>query len=300
MSEPMKELCVVHLVRAQNGIEPFRRFLESYRVNSGAIEHDLLVVFKGFARQQDTEEYLGMLTPFCHISFYVPDKGFDITAYFAVVMHYSEHYRYFCFLNSYSVILDHEWLKKLHKNITRQDVGLVGASGSWGSRLPLNKYFSLPPLASPKKRRPLYKKLLLPWLMFPFRVAHNIHHRIYFVSFPNYHIRTNAFMISGKLMKTLNCQPIKTKRDAYRFESGRKGLTKQVLDMGKEIFVVGKDGSGYEMKEWSESKTFWKYEQENLLVADNQTCDYQDGSPERRRYLTAFAWGDDTAENVKK
>ena len=49
----MKELCLVHLARACNGIEPFRRFLDSYRDNPGGIDHDLLVVFKGFERQEE-------------------------------------------------------------------------------------------------------------------------------------------------------------------------------------------------------------------------------------------------------
>ena len=129
----MKELCVVHLVRAHNSIELFRRFLESYRQNPGAIEHDLLIVFKGFGQPQDTAEYRELLAPFRYATLDVSDEGFDITAYFAAVNRYSEHYRYFCFLNSYSVILDYNWLRKLHENISKPGVGLVGATGSWNS-----------------------------------------------------------------------------------------------------------------------------------------------------------------------
>ena len=43
-----KEVCVVHLVRAHNGVGPFARFLKSYEINRGGMEHDLLIVFKGF------------------------------------------------------------------------------------------------------------------------------------------------------------------------------------------------------------------------------------------------------------
>lgn len=45
------------------------------------------------------------------------------------------------------------------------------------------------------------------------------------------------------------------------------------------MIVVGKDGEGYDKKEWRKSRTFRQSEQENLLVADNQTRDYQERSP---------------------
>lgn len=294
MSDQSKELCVVHLVRAQNGIEPFKRFLESYRENPGGVEHDLLIVFKGFNRPQDTREYRELLAPIKHATFDVSDEGYDITAYCSVVKRYSEQYRYFCFLNSYSVILDSDWLKKLYQYISRPSVGLVGATGSWGSHVSYYKLLALPPFSLQEKKRPLYKKLVLPLVIFKIRLTllvREIPKRISFDPFPNYHIRTNAFMISGEVMKTLKCPAMKSKLDAYRFECGRKGLTRQILGMGRNVIVVGRNGRGYEMKEWRESRTFWLFEQENLLVADNQTRDYQEGSSERRHYLSDFAWG---------
>lgn len=316
MSNPSKELCVVHLVRAHNGIEPFKRFIESYRENPGGIEHDLLIVFKGFAQPQDAAEYREMLTLFHYAELEISDEGFDITAYFAVVMRYSEQYRYFCFLNSYSVILDRDWLRKLYRNISRPGVGLVGATGSWNSHhsnayawlrlivtifrariircLSLNKSRANTETGShphgAHKKRALWKIATLivrdAWVNFQLLIN--------FDTFPNYHIRTNAFMISCELMQTLKCPVMKTKMDAYRFESGKKGFTRQILNRGKRVIVVGKDGIGYEKENWIESKTFWQSEQENLLVADNQTRDYQEGSQERRSYLSSITWGETT------
>lgn len=303
----MKELCVVHLVRAQNGIEPFRRFLESYREKPGGIEHDLLIAFKGFKRPQDTTEYRELLESFRYTSLDISDKGFDITAYFAAVNRYSEHYRYFCFLNSYSVILDRDWLRKLHENITKPGVALSGATGSWNSNC-TNAYAwfcdrtrSICDLLYKNKRtvitteteKNLHEEISC-WekVILTFKGAWvNFRLLIYFEPFPNYHIRTNAFMISGKLMKTLECPSMKTKMDAYRFESGKKGLTRQILNMSKRVVVVGRDGKSYEKEDWRESRTFWQSEQENLLVADNQTRDYQEGSPERRNKLHFITWG---------
>ena len=301
----MQEICVAHLVRAQNGIGPFKIFLESYRENPSEVEHELMIIFKGFNHLQDAEEYRILLAPFEHVTFEVPDEGFDIAAYFSVINRYSEKYRYFCFLNSYSVILDHDWLKKLYEGLTKPGVGLVGATGSWNSNC-TNAYAWFRRIGarvlswSNKKyltrtgtenRSPETISFLGKFISMVKGCWTHFHQLIHFAPFPNYHIRTNAFMISGELMKSLKCPSLKTKMDAYKFESGRSGLTRQILKKGKGVIVVGKDGVGYEKEDWSESGTFWQSDQENLIVSDNQTRDYQDGSPERRRYLSSVAWG---------
>ena len=98
-------------------------------------------------------------------------------------------------------------------------------------------------------------------------------------------------MVSGAILKKIVSPIIKTKGDAYKFESGRKGLSKQILEIGKEIIVVGKDGKGYEKEEWNKSKTFWQSKQENLLVADNQTNSYLTEKKIKRHLFSYSAWG---------
>jgi hypothetical protein len=295
----MKEICVVHLVRAHNGIEPFRRFLESYRNNPGGMEHDLLVVLKGFGPTPDaTSEYREILAPFAHSILEISDEGLDITAYFAALKIYSRQYRYFCFLNSYSVILDSDWLRKLHGNICKPEVGLVGATGAWSSHRTVAlarlwdfqahfRRFQHTEIGG-DRNGDLGNEARIGRLR---RLGIYITH---FDPFPNCHIRSNAFMISGELMEALRFPPIKTKVDAYIFESGKSGLTKKILAMGKRVLVVGKNGNGYEKEAWHESGTFWQSDQENLLIADNQTHDYDYGIPERRRYLSSLAWYSET------
>lgn len=311
MTEPIKELCVVHLVRALNGIEPFRRFIVSYQQNPGGIDHDLLVIFKGFNSQDEKEEYLKLLATFQYITLDVPDIGFDITAYFTAFNRYSAEYRYFCFLNSFSEILDNEWLSKLHKHISRPEVGLAGATGSCESRR--SQAFSWRDILdiarqhySLHKGKPFLKRARLSgngawkqcqmvgaWDYFlSVDVWDYYLSQACFDSFPNYHLRTNAFIISGQVMSGLKFPSIQNKTDAYRFESGKSGLTKQILQQRKKVIVVGRDGHGYEMDAWNTSKTFRQSEQENLLVADNQTREYQEGSPEKRSYLSSITWGE--------
>lgn len=297
----MKELCVVHLVRALNSIEPFQRFIDSYRENPGWIEHDLLIVFKGFDQPQDTAEYRELLAPFRHTTLEVPDEGFDITAYFTVLNRYSEQYRYFCFLNSNSVILDRDWLRKLHENICRPGVGLAGATGSWQSHGPQSiSWWEVLDVAKQHYKvhsnKPFWKRAILggaaAWDYCRAVETWNLRLLpVYFDPFPNYHLRTNAFIISSQTMRKVKCSRIRSKLDAYAFESCSDGLTKQILRKGKKVLVVGRDGVGYEKEAWNTSKTFRQSEQENLLVADNQTRDYQYGNSERREYLSSITWG---------
>ena len=290
----MKEICLVHLVRACNGTEPFVRFLESYRENPGGVEHDLLIIFKGFDQTHDIELYKSLLAHLQPSILEVSDGGFDFTAYFTAAKHYSEQYKYFCFLNSHSVIKDYAWLEKLYRHITKPDVGLVSATGSWLSQrenVPVPSWklpFCLPVHrykhhinTFPLKR--FVAAFYRGWQQIPFYLSFDL--------FPNYHARTNAFMISSKLMETIKCPRMRTKEDAYKMESGKKGLTRQVLTSGKQVLVVGKDGIGYSKECWNKSKTFWQSSQENLLVADNQTRDYIEGDDKRRHTLRSLAWG---------
>lgn len=290
MQGPSKELCVVHLVRAHNGIEPFRRFLKSYRQNQGGIEHDLLIIFKGFDNQQEMAEYYSLLTPFKYSLVEVSDAGFDVTAYLTAFRSYSSQYRYFCFLNSYSVIQDCDWLRKLHYCLAKKNVGLVGATASWESHRGKENWFNIL-LGAVKGQYKLYcEGGLYKFLSGISSVIQRTHYLLSFDITPNYHIRTNAFMISTELMQSLHFRPINTKEDAHRFESGKDGLSKQILNIGKNIIVVGRDGKGYEKEEWNISNTFRSSEQENLLVEDNQTEDYKNGSTERRNYLKSITW----------
>ena len=307
----MKELCVVHLVRTGNSIESLKGFLDSYHVNPGEIEHDLLIVFKGFQQREEMSIYRELLAPFRHLELDIPDEGFDITAYLNAVNRYSDQYRYFCFVNSHSVILDPGWLRKLYEGVTQPGVGLAGATGSWLSKrtdaiswfraLPgfvaqlfqtgfgPNSEIVTPDAMSSSAKNTLGAKLF----RFVNHFRNNMANILYYPPFPNHHIRTNAFIISGDLMRSIRFPPLKKKADAYRFESGNNGLTLQASSKAPRVVVVGRDGQIYEKETWPQSNTFWNSNQENLLVADNQTRDYQDGTPERRSYLASMAWGRD-------
>ena len=281
-------LCLVHLARAQNGVEPLRSFLASYREHPAGVDHELLIVFKGF-RKPLPPEYEWALAGLPHSRRFVDDRGLDVDVYVETAR--AVPCDVFCFVNSYSVILVDDWLRKLHDALQLDGVGLVGASGTWQSHF--RSYFDPALLAEGAARRPNWKKILLrwfPWLKTLRNLPREWHWRG-FKEFPNYHVRTNAFMLRRDTAVRIHLAPTRSKTDAYLFESGRRGLTNQVLEMSMRALIVDADGKTYEMPDWHASNTFWRGSQERLLVADNQSRAYDNADPERRRDLSMYAWG---------
>lgn len=266
------KIALVHLVRKANGIDPFKVFLKSYKDNPAGIPHDLIIIFKGF-KNKNNQEYGDLLQGIPHKSCFVVDIGFDIGPYFHAVRNFE--YKYFVFLNSFCVILSPDWLAKMYGQLIKPNVGAVGATGSWESA-----YTSALNL---QVHRTFYRKFA--------RRANQLFLKRRFPPFPNYHLRTNAFMASRELLLKIKVPLILTKQDALRFESGVKGFTCQILEMNQRTLVIGRDGQPYEKENWLSSGTFRQGEQNNLLIADNKTNSYQLSDYDVRRYLSAAAWG---------
>ena len=112
-------------------------------------------------------------------------------------------------------------------------------------------------------------------------------------AFPNYHVRTNGFMIAGHLFHDLESWKMDTKSDTSRFEAGPRGLTRQILARGLEPYVVDRLGRAWAKQDWPRANTFRAAEQEGLMVADARTEAYRTGGPEVRAYLRTLAWTDD-------
>lgn len=287
----MKRIAVAHLVRRQNGPAPLRSFLHSYQKWDAGIEHDLIIILKGFRDGSEREAYRELLGSLPHELVDVPDKDYDIASYGVVAERYD--YRYFCLLNSFSAVLAPGWLEKLHRGVIGAGTGLAGATGSYQSLRPAS-FAAYLELSRRMRRQSAVKNLLMS---LPFS-----HHLDFlrlrlrfgpdFPGFPNYHVRTNAFIVERDLLRRVVREPVLTKMDAYRFESGRRGLTAQVLEWGLEPVLVGSDGERYRKEDWHLSNTFWQSRQENLLIADNQTRRYSDGTPDVRDLLAYMAWGD--------
>lgn len=297
----MAEIGVVHLVRRKNGLAPFERFLASYRQYPAGVPHDLVLVFKGFPFGHGTRTYDRLLADVPHSRMYLADYGFDLRPYFKAVA--ALEHRYLCFFNSFSRILDRDWLAKLHRWAAAEGVGVAGATASYQS-------FSTSSREQDRMLREMNPAERLRWRIghvFTDRQARLIAQRgaawllgeaglwnpdRYFPPFPNYHVRTNAFMASRETLARMRVGPVFFKLSAFMFESGRDSLTNQLMRLGLRPMMVGRDGTGYEKEHWHVANVFRQGNQENLLVADNQSDLYAMADAGGRAELSRLAWGE--------
>ena len=310
------KVAIVHLARCANGDAALRAFLHSYSELSPGIEHDLVVVLKGYEQDFRSKALaLEALLPHRALTVAIPDEGLDLDAYRTAVNTFS--YSYYCFVNSFSQPTCEGWLRQLMHWAEQPNVGIVGATGSYQSILTddvdalkhifvrhLEKAFTKARTESrsvAQSSRPpasgRFLRLTGFYLSHLNKCSHSFRH---FASFPNIHVRTNGFILSRQVISRLHWPPTTTKSSAYALESGRRGITAQVMRLGLDAVVVGRNGRGYFHQEWPGSGTFWQGNQNNLLIRDNQTLDYELGSADRRRQLCRHAWRDFSTPNVQQ
>jgi hypothetical protein len=272
---------LVHLVWAPLGPEPLREFLRSYHAHPAGAGHELTIVLNwadgvvaanGVAATNGAPRaaLLAELEGTDHRLISLERPMLDLAAY-GEAARWLEHERV-CFLNSYSVILADGWLGLLADALDDAGVGLVGAGASWESQA--------------------------EWVRgrvghWPQQLARLPLARRDYPRFPNPHIRTNAFMLDRRMLLETGLERAADKRGAYLLESGQKSITRQIQERDLRAVVVGGDGRAYDVEEWPSSNTFRSGEQENLIVADNQTREYQNASARRRRRLSRDSWGKD-------
>lgn len=317
----MQEIGVVYLYRFAEGERPVLRFLETYHRYSAGIEHDLYVVFKGFPDIATLALGRAVFanTPFTSIE--LDDSGYDVGSYLNAAKVVSNPKLFF--LNTFSQILARDWLKYFDRAINLRGVGLVGATGSWLAptagyeamvaailrgdwnwekdgdwilkkvRSWPKKLFQVitpdPNRADINSSRQQHKRAIRVLLLSPFDYLFKFYDC---GRYPNPHIRTNAFMIERSRLLSLKISSFVTKRSVYRFEHGRRSLTKQILAQGLKPVVVDRSGNVYDISQWKLSSTFWTDEQENLIISDNRTLDYTQGDSRLRKKLENFAWVD--------
>lgn len=257
-------------------------FIQSYRQYPAGAGHQLMILFNGVKQEEELAPYRRLLEQ--HQVQYrelIVEDGQDIEAYYHAAQQCED--GKILFLNTYSEFRSASWLKKYQDAFITDDIALVGATGSWLSYY--SSVYSKYPFRWEREKgwRYNYRKYKLFIKAF-------LYWSFLFRAFPNPHIRTNAFMIPRHLFLQLKQQSVKTKFQAYVFESGRSGMTGQLLKKGKTVLVVDKDGKTYTQDRWKQSNTLWNGDQENLLVSDNQTDLYQAARQEERTALTALAW----------
>jgi hypothetical protein len=262
-------LALVYLAWTPLGVEPVRRFLSSYEEHATGIDHDLVIVVNGGSARHEREDE--RISQACervrHRLVVLDEPTLDLAAYGRAALQ-MRHER-LCFVNSYSVILADEWLKKMADALDEESVGLAGASGSWESQSEWRRG---------RRRYWLYQLLQL-------RAA-----RRSFPRFPNPHLRTTGFMLDRALALEMGLERAVDKLTAYRLESGYHSITRQVQSRGQRVVVVGRDGRTYDVADWPGSATFRAGGQRNLLIGDNRTREWESVKQRVRQQLSRDAW----------
>lgn len=300
---PLARTAVVHLVRRANGMAPFDAFMASYERCPAELEHDLVLLFKGFDGAAALAPFLERAAPPRPARVEVPDDGFDLTAYLAAASAL-EHER-LCFLNSFSELLAPGWLRMLDAALADGAAGAAGATGSWASHLSYGLYqagLRGGPYADAFESRRVARHAMhalsgstpasapVDWL---YNVVMTSHHARGMELFPAIHLRTNALLIDAAVLRSLRTGRARTKWATYHLESGRSSITRQLIARGRPPVVVDRNGVARVPQEWHRGDVFWQAEQQDLLVADNQTRSYATARAATRAVLSAHAWGRD-------
>ena len=284
MTAGVPKISVIYLSYIPFGISHLADFVNSYNMFEAGCPHSLVIVFKGMINQDQVIPYLNLLEQ-SRVNFstlYYAGDGIDLDAYFWAAGQLEDQHLYF--LNTNSILRADNWLEYYVHNFS-DCTGMISATASYQSYYSTvfgnNKMaweFKNDFMVNFRKYK-LFLKALLFW-------------RFHFKPFPNPHIRTNAFMVRKKDFLESYRGPVNTKFNAYRYESGRNSITSYFLKKGLKVLVVDKYGRTYGPEQWAASSTFRIRQQENLLVADNQTRIYELADEENKRSMTKLSWGD--------
>ncbi|MES1180138.1 MAG: glycosyltransferase [Hyphomicrobium sp.] len=128
----MNNISVFYLARLAEGFDKFQQFADSYRQHPAGVNHELVVIAKGSSRKGEFAALAEIFKGLPHrIAVVADDIGYDIQAYRLAAA--TSSHEYVCFLNTFSIILADEWLRKLYDAMTLPGTGMVGATGSFES-----------------------------------------------------------------------------------------------------------------------------------------------------------------------
>lgn len=128
----MSDIAVFYLARLHEGFSHFEIFARSLRRHPAGVDHDLIIICKGFKRRSEVAVVSSIFKGIPHqITMIEDDVGQDIHSYKIAAERFS--HKYACFANTFTEIQSDNWLKKLFDAMTQPRVGMVGATASFES-----------------------------------------------------------------------------------------------------------------------------------------------------------------------
>jgi len=239
MSTSLPSLAVVYLNRCQTISERLaRECFIKSYLRFRPIVHHHLYIVNKGFEAEELPAQYQFFQPLSCTFIDINDEGFDLSAYRKAALEIDAPIIFF--MNTYSEPLHPRWLDIAYETFTSdKHVGLVGLSANLETHFPF-------------------------WPGFP--------------KYPNYHIRTNGFMITKQTyIEVYDNRIMESKLHAYQFEAGVCSLTRTIQASGLHALVVGKKGAVSSRKLWR-ACIFRSGNQGNLMLADNQTRIYQHSS----------------------
>ena len=193
---------------------------------------------------------------------------------------------YICCLNTTCEIMCENWLQKLYSPILKNNnYQMVGVSGSY-ELCPkyVRDYRSLKNIKD--KILTFFKRINVFRNFYRFFFTKNMK------GFPNYSIRTSAFLINKKIFLdyfSVNRLPV-TKLEAYNIENGDNSISNFILKNGYTFCVVDKFGNVFDKNNFDKSETY-RSNLKNYIIKDRQHEIYENSNFLSKKYLRKICWG---------
>ncbi len=283
---------VLFLARGEGGgTAAADAFFSSYRAHPAGLDHELVVIVKGWERTAGREAVEARARELGATVIALPDDGLDWGAYMRAAPRLG--HDWLCLLNTHSRICADGWLATLRAAAERPGVGAAGATGSWGTNTPVFRFLA-PTVADYWRRKGPAKALIAAFRLYVVRYLwQSARCAPRFPGFPNPHLRSNGVLVRRALFTAFTAgRPIPAdKQGALMLECGHAGFTRFLESSGLRTVVAGADGRVYQPEQWPESRTHAVPDRSNLLISDNRTRAYEQAAPFSRREMERAVWG---------
>ena len=265
-----KDIVVVYLFSKYDSKKSIFNFIKNYKKFKSGKKHKLIICFKGSFNNSLEKKIKKLIHPNKFRTYVDPNvNDYDWGSYRRIASFNKKNIMFFFNCHSYPVV--DNWLKKFYDNFGYKVV--LAPTGSFQS------------LTSSCLNGMYFNNFIKSFY-------YGILNLRYFKLFPNPHIRSNCYMISAKDYINLDLNVCNYKVDTWKNESGRNGMTQQLLKKGYKIYVINKKGEKIKMHEWKKSETYAYKNQSQLIIEDKHTREYNKLDKRKKFFYSVNCWGD--------